>query len=228
MQERKTNDNKILEMLEARKPQKEIAAFFKVSEAAISKRVKRLMPKPEPESLRDLTDKEKSFVSAIAKGKSQTAAAMEAFDCTSRDSAKTIGYRLMQRGDIERAVSELMQEEGLTKRYRVQRLKSHVDNRDPNISLKALDQTWKLDGAYLERHVNMNIDYVDAVREYETHREEEATLMQRLKQGLIEGYKEEFPTLSMERITDMAEAELRLRLPEMPGEQELMRKIDIA
>jgi hypothetical protein len=26
------------------------------------------------------------------------------------------------------------------------------DNRDPNVSLKALDQSWKLDGAYIENH----------------------------------------------------------------------------
>lgn len=34
--------------------------------------------------------------------------------------------------------------------YRVGKLKQHVDNKDPGISLKALDQSWRLDGAYQE------------------------------------------------------------------------------
>ncbi len=51
--------------------------------------------------------------------------------------------------DIQKAVSELMWEEGLAKRSTVRVLKEHVYNKDSNVSLKALDQTWKLDGAYM-------------------------------------------------------------------------------
>ena len=58
-----------------------------------------------------------------------------------------------------------MWEEGLTKRSRVQVLKRHVYAKDPNVSLKALDQTWKLDGAYIEKHINLNISYEDYKRE---------------------------------------------------------------
>ena len=64
---------------------------------------------------------------------------------------------LMKHPDIEAAITEILQEEGLTRRYRVQKLKTHVDAIDPHVSLKALDQSWKLDG-YVEKHINLNID----------------------------------------------------------------------
>jgi hypothetical protein len=39
------------------------------------------------------------------------------------------------------------------------RVKSHVDNRDPNVSLKALDQTWKLDGSYSAEPFIAQVNY---------------------------------------------------------------------
>ena len=58
-----------------------------------------------------------------------------------------------------------MQEEGLTSRKRVQVLKNHVYAKDPNVSLKALDQSWKLEGLYTEKHVHAHINYADYVKE---------------------------------------------------------------
>ncbi len=60
-----------------------------------------------------------------------------------------------------------MQEEGLTRRNRIQVLKQHVYAKDPNVSLKALDQTWKLEGLYTEKHINLNINYAECAREVE-------------------------------------------------------------
>ena len=57
-----------------------------------------------------------------------------------------------------------MQEEGLTRRYRVRKLKGHVDATDPNVSLKALDQSWKLDGAYKEEQVHVHMSYEDMMK----------------------------------------------------------------
>jgi len=175
-----TDDNKILEMLKAGKTQKEIAAHFSVSPAAICKRVKRLLPPPE--ILQELTEKEKAFAVAISKGMTQTDAAMKAFDVTSRTSAKSLGCTLMTKPDIQVAVAELMQHLGLTRTYRVQKLKQHVDNRDPNVSLKALDQSWKLEGAYTETHVNLNINYEDYEKTIEVLDAEIAELEERLRQ----------------------------------------------
>jgi len=58
-----------------------------------------------------------------------------------------------------------MQEEGLTRRYRVQKLKTHIDHPDPNVSLKGLDQSWKLDGAYTEEHIHIHATYEELAQE---------------------------------------------------------------
>ena len=177
---RKTDDTIILEMLKDGRTQKEIAAHFGVSPAAICKRVKRLLPPPE--SLQELTEKEQAFAVAISKGMTQTNAAMVAYDVTSRISAKNLGSNLMAKPDIQIAVADLMQQQGLTRTYRVRKLKQHVDHRDPNVSLKALDQSWKLEGAYTEKHVNLNINYEDFDKDIEALDAEIAELEERLRQ----------------------------------------------
>ena len=58
-----------------------------------------------------------------------------------------MGSQLMDKSEVQSAIKE-MQACGLTMRYRMNRVKSHVDNRDPNVSLKALDMSFKLDGSY--------------------------------------------------------------------------------
>ena len=143
---RKTDDNQILQLLREGKSQAEIARTLGVSAVAIHKRLKRIITKPE--SLDRLTPKEQKFALAVAEGKSRISACMEAFDVASRESAKALQNTLMQKDDIKIAISELMRIYGLTRGYRIHRLKSHVDNIDPVVSLKALDLSWKLDGSY--------------------------------------------------------------------------------
>ena len=153
---RKTDDNIILRMLNDGKTQKEIAEHFNVSGAAICKRVKRIS---KPESFKNLTDKEQNFVLARAEGKTQTQAALDSHECSSLESAKSMGHQLMQKPDIQMAVAELMQEEGLTRWHRVRTLKKHIDHADPNVSLKGLDQSWKLEGLYTEKYVHVHMSY---------------------------------------------------------------------
>jgi predicted transcriptional regulator len=142
------DDDKLLEMMKDGRTQKEAAEFFGVSEAAVSKKLKRLAPLPK--SLKNLSDKEKKFALGIAGGKSQTQAAFESFEVSNRASAKALGNQLMKKPSVNVAITELMDYHGLDRPYRVRRLKQHVDNSDPGISLKALDQSWRLDGAYQE------------------------------------------------------------------------------
>ena len=161
---RKTHDETILKMLDEGKTQKEIAKHFGVSGAAISKRVKRLR---QPKVLEKLTPKERNFAEEVAKGSSKTHAAMISYDCGSREGGRALGGQLMTKPDIRTAVAELMQIHGLTKGYRVQKLKKHIDHADPNVSLKALDQSWKLEGAYAAEkhiHVTTDADYARMVR----------------------------------------------------------------
>jgi hypothetical protein len=158
--ERKTDDNIIIQMLQEGKTQKEIAEYFGVSPVAIHKRVKRLLPAPK--SLESLTEKEQKFCINVAKGKTQTQAVIDSYEVTSRESAKVIGSQLMSKPEIQMAINELMDYHGLTKSYRIQKLKTHVDHRDPNVSLKSLDMSFKLDGSYApEKHINLTISYKD-------------------------------------------------------------------
>ncbi len=164
---RKINDAELLKLSEEGTPQKEIAAHFEVSEAAISKRLKRLRQiATRPAILDKLTAKEERFVMEIVQGNSQTQAAITAFDVGSLDSAKTIGCRLMKDADIQEAITAVMETEGLTRRYLVRKLKSHVDAPDPQISIRAVDMGLKLHDAYpatrnLNINANMDVDPVD-------------------------------------------------------------------
>ena len=162
------NDDQLLEMYRAGKLQREMAEHFKVSPVAISKRLKRLLP--QADTVLDkyrLTEKEKNFVVQKAKGKTNTAAALASYEARSRETAKVIGSQLMDKEDIKLAIDELMDIHGLSRSYRVSRLRDHVDNRDPNISLKALDQTWKLDGSYKaeEEDNRHNIIIINALQD---------------------------------------------------------------
>jgi predicted transcriptional regulator len=161
---RKTDDHIILKMLEEGKSQKEIADHFEVSPAAISKRIKRILPKPE--TFEKLTSKEQEYVLERVNGATKTNAALAAYDCSSRESAKSIGIELSNKPDIEIAMNEMLQHVGLTRRYRAMKTKQHVDSPDPNVSLKALDQANKIDGSYApEAHIQVNMSYEELCEE---------------------------------------------------------------
>lgn len=149
---RKIDDTKLLEMHKAGTPQKDIAAFFQVSPAAICKRLRRLLPKPV--SLEALTEKEQRFCQEIAKGKTQTQAALASFDVSSRESAKVIGSALMSKEEIRRAVQELL-ERHLPRERRIKRLADLANHADPGAALKALDIGFKLGEDYPEKGANI-------------------------------------------------------------------------
>lgn len=160
---KKINDTLLLQMADEGKEQKEIAAFFGVSPAAVCKRLKRLT---RPAVLEKLTPKEERFVMEIVKGENQTQAALKAFSVGSLESAKSIGHRLMKDPDIVEAITAVMDSEGLDRRYLVKKLKTHVDAPDPSISLRAVDMGLKLHDSYpatknLNINANLDISPVD-------------------------------------------------------------------
>ncbi|MFZ5988086.1 MAG: terminase small subunit [Bacillota bacterium] len=165
--------------------QKEIAEYFRVSPVAICKRLKRLLPQPE-EILdkHNLTEQQKRFVIEKTKGKTNTQAVLESYEVSSMGSAKVIGSNLMAKPEIKMAINELMEHHCLTRSYRIHKLKQHIDNRDPNVSLKALDLSWKLDGSYApEKHLNANIGInanID-IMEYKELEKREKELITELK-----------------------------------------------
>jgi hypothetical protein len=144
MQERKIDDNLLLEMLREGKTQREIARTMKVSEPAVCKRVKRLLPPPP--SLEVLTAKERRFAIERAGGRTATQAALKAYECSSLQSAKAIGSQLMGKLDVQTAIGDLMEMKGIGRNFRVDKLGEHMRHPDPVISLKALDMGFKLSG----------------------------------------------------------------------------------
>ncbi len=151
------NDEQLLSMLSQGKSRKDVAVFFGVSVVAIGKRLKRILPSGDSIlEKHNLSEKEAEFVRNKAQGLSNVQAVQSAYNVTSLQSAKSLGTTLMKKPEIKQSIEELMNCQGLSRRYRVQKLKQHVDNRDPNISLKALDQTFRLDGYKAEDTTNVN------------------------------------------------------------------------
>jgi hypothetical protein len=144
---RKIDDETLLAMIADGKEQKEAAAYFSVSPAAICKRLKRL----QSSSLvildkHNLTEKEKTFVMEKARGKTNTQAALVSYEAGSIQSAKVIGSQLMSKPEIRCAVDELLEQKGIGREFRVNKLGQHMNHADPVVSLKALDMGFKLSG----------------------------------------------------------------------------------
>lgn len=183
MNRSKIDNDILLQMLSEGKTQKECATFFGVSEPAITKRLKRLSSETVLDKY-DLTDKEKAFALEKSMGKTNTQAALASFECGSLDSAKSVGSRLMDKAEIRRAIDELMEEHGLTRSYRIRKLKTHVDNRDPNVSLKALDLSWKLDASYAPEQLHIRSEAVTLDLTEQAYRE---MIASKYRQGQAEG-----------------------------------------
>ncbi len=156
---KKINTEVLLKLISEGKSGREISRLLGVSDSAICQAKKRLTPPSMPESFSKLTAKEQVFVMNMAQGQTRINSAMNSFECTSRDSAKSLAYNLMQKPEITNAIEILMENVGLTKQYRIKKLKTHVDSGSADISLKALDQSWKLDGSYApEKSLNLSLN----------------------------------------------------------------------
>ena len=175
---RKIDDNVLIKMIKEKIPRKTIAKHFSCSEAAISKKLKRLIIPPE--SFENLSPKEKIFVISKLENKSNVDAAMSAYECTSRDSAKSLGHNLMKTEKIASVIEE-MHNQGLTIPYRLARLRKLVDHPDPNAALKALDMSFKLDSSYApEKHMALNVNVDISPRKSKTSGKWQARLPRKL------------------------------------------------
>ena len=153
---KKIDDQVLQKMLEENTQQKEIAKHFGVSESAVSQRIKRLHQAAPPESFAGLTPKEQKFVLAKLEGKSNTSAALDAFNCGSVESAKTIGIRLAGDPDVTTAIHDLMHQEGIGRRYRVKRLRDVINAADLGIVSRGLDMANKLTGEYAPEKIDVS------------------------------------------------------------------------
>jgi hypothetical protein len=143
--------------------QQEIAKRMECTEACISIKLKMLKKRyaPMPESYEFLPEKIKKFVLAKAEGKTNIDAVFESHEVTSRESAKTIGTRLNGRADVQQAIADIMNSEGVTRHKLVRKLSTHIDSDEPNISLRGVEMGLKLHGELITSknlNVNLNVD----------------------------------------------------------------------
>lgn len=183
-----TDINKFLEMLREGKSQKKIASYFRVSPAAVCKKLKRLTPPPETPHFNELTDKEKVFVIEKAKGKSNIQAVMQSHDVSSKESAKSMASQLMAKPEVQMAITELMEHHGIDKSYRIKRLKHIIDSPDLNIAHKGLDMSFRLDGSYApEKNINLDLVMQISPEEIRALRARSAADADRIIEGGTEG-----------------------------------------
>lgn len=160
MHKRKIHDDELLKMHSKGISGKALAAHFQVSPAAVSKRLKKLLPSAEEIlNKHSLTEQQKVFVVEKARGRSNAQAVKAAYDVSSTESAKSLGTQLMDNSSIRACIDEIMKAHGLTRSHLIGRLKSHVDNNlDPHLSLKAVDMGLKLTDSYpASKSVNFNL-----------------------------------------------------------------------
>jgi hypothetical protein len=164
MRARIVSDEQIVNLYKQGLNQSEIGKALSVSNVAIHKRLKRILV---IQKLERLTPKEKQFCLGVAEGKSRTQSAMEAYDCSSRESAKALQNTLSEKSEIQESITAIMDLQGLTRTNLVKVLKKHIFNdTDPHASLRGLDMGFKLQNSYpaqknINLNANVNIDPVD-------------------------------------------------------------------
>lgn len=158
---RKIDDTELLDMHKRGITGRDIARHFQTSPAAVSKRLKKLIPPVDTILDRHkLTEQQKSFVIEKAKGRSNAQAVKSAYSVNSTESAKSMGTALMSNAAVKSCIEELCEYHGLTRSYLINRLKRHADNeKDGHLSLKAVDMGLKLTDSYpAQKNINANLN----------------------------------------------------------------------
>ena len=159
---KKIQDKELIALLDQGMKQKDIAAKHNMTEAGVSKRVSSLRNRKRLAPLNELTPKQQRFAVEVANGATATDAAMVAFDCTTRQSAKQVGKTLQGNPQIQKAIDVIMDTTpGMGTADLVERLRDHVYSEDPSISIKAVDMGLKLKDAYPAariKNTNLNVE----------------------------------------------------------------------
>jgi hypothetical protein len=81
---------------------------------------------------------------------------LDAYNCGSVESAKTIGSRLASDPDVSTAIQDLMHQEGIGRRYRVKRLRDVINAADLGIASRGLEMANKLTAEYAPEKVDID------------------------------------------------------------------------
>jgi hypothetical protein len=146
------------EMVNARKPDTEIAGFFGVTPQAVWNRKKRMAAKGTLDPVRSLTECQAKFVGLLEQGV-KPIAAITAVKNVLPGCEKVAVARMMASPGVKEAVSAILVTAGVTRELLASKLKTHVDSAKPEISLRAVDMGFKLHDDYpAAKNVNLNID----------------------------------------------------------------------
>lgn len=153
MQNKRVENETLIALVEQGLTGRQIAEQTSISEAAVSKRLKRirLQEREPPESFQALTPKKQKFVMGLVQGKTQVNACIDSHDVTSRASARALASRMAREPDVEVALADMFAQEGLSKRRRVQRMSELIESRDSAAVCRMLELSFKLDGSMVER-----------------------------------------------------------------------------
>ena len=150
--------SELQELLKSGKSQADCARHFQVSEPAICKAVKRLKAMIPPASMEKLNENKRLFVLNIAEGKNATDSAMAVYDCKNRDVAKSTGCRMLKDPDIQFALTDLMAQEGIPRRRRIQRLRDLIESNDLSSVARGIDLAGRMAGDFMPERIQIDVD----------------------------------------------------------------------
>jgi len=178
---------------------KEIGKYFGCSSVAVHKRLKRLLSTvkvAEVLSEHGLSGQQAEYALLRGQGLKPKQAALALCDVTTDDSARNRASQLENAGGVREAIVKLL-DLHLPREHRIKKLRSLVDSKFEDVSLRALDQSWKLGDEYPNQRVNLNVS-VDA---------DEAMITARLKHLMGKMSPEEIQALMGRTMIDVTPSE---------------------
>lgn len=104
----------------------------------------------------------KKFAALVLETGSPQAAALEVFNCKNKDSAKAMGYNMMQKPEIKKYINNALGVQDITPEYVLGRIKKVADySKSENTRLRALELLGKYLKMFSEdtkKSVNLNVD----------------------------------------------------------------------
>lgn len=135
--------------------------------------------------LEKLTPRERKFVIEYVKGLDASEAARLSFNLGSKSdeatqkqkdvTARSLGHKVKNRPKVAEAIDKLMDEYGLSDIDRIVRLSELVHGPDSNVSVKALDQSWRLTGNYAPEKKMLlgKLPFIDEIETSDEDKEDE-------------------------------------------------------
>ena len=140
---------------------KDCAEMLNVTPSALCQARSKWKRQQPLESVEALSPQRQVFVQAKVNGASNREAAKIAYPDAQDKSLSVIASQIMKEPDTQTAIGDLMAQHGLTRSFRVSRLRDCTLSPDLNVVLKSLDQSWKLDGSYAAEKLDVSVTDTD-------------------------------------------------------------------